>query len=155
MRRAMLRAMVAAFTAWIIGTHLAAAEDTASLGQPITDPAEITRHMAGNTLSGVLKETGERWAEYYCDTGRSLYAFGGVNLGKWWTKGGRVCFSYEYNDYEDPICFDMYGKPDGSFAFFTRDRGDPMTFVSAPPIHGDPFHLEQRAVHGCALEPSV
>src|SRR5689334_6710557 len=144
-----------AFALLFLGTSLAAADDTASLGTPITDPVEITRRMAGNTLSGVLKETGERWAEYYCDTGRSLYAFGGINLGKWWTKSGRVCFSYEYNDYQDPICFDMYGKPDGSLAFFTRDRGDPMTFLSAPPVHGDPFHLDARAVHGCALEPSV
>jgi hypothetical protein len=155
MRPAMLRTIVAALAVWIIGAHFAAADDVASLGQPITDPAEITHHMAGNTLTGVLKETGEHWAEYYCDTGRSLYAFGGINLGKWWTESGRVCFSYEYNDYQDPICFDMYGKPDGSLAFFTRDRGGTMTFVSEPPVPGDPFHLEERALHGCALEPSV
>src|SRR5689334_4610415 len=64
----------------LIGTSFAKADDTAALGHPITDPVEITRHMAGNTLSGVLKETGESWVEFYCDTGRSLYEFGGINL---------------------------------------------------------------------------
>jgi hypothetical protein len=112
--------------------------------------------MAGNTLSGVLKETGEDWVEYYCDTGRSLYEFGGINLGKWWTENGGVCFAYEYNDYHFPRCFEMFGKPDGSLAFLGRDdAGQPMTFLSGPPVPGDPFHLEERAVHGCALEPSV
>ena len=155
MSGAMLRAIIAAL-ALFIGTQLAAADDVASLGQPITDPEAITAHMAGNTLSGVLKETGETWAEFYCDTGRSLYEFGGINLGKWWTADGKVCFAYEYDDYQRPICFEMYGKADGSLAFFGHDdTGQPMTFISAPPVHGDPFHLEERALHGCALEPSV
>jgi hypothetical protein len=155
MRRPVLRTVIAAFLL-LLGTRLAVAEDAPpALGERIIDPAEITQRMAGNTLSGVLQETGESWVEYYCDTGRSLYEFGGINLGKWWVKSGRVCFSYEYNDYQDPICFDMYGKPDGSVAFFTRDRGGTTTFISGPPVHGDPYHLEERAVHGCALEPSV
>jgi hypothetical protein len=151
----MLRTIIAALT-FLIGMQLAAADDAASLGQPITDPNEITSRMAGNTLSGVLKETGESWVEFYCDTGRSLYEFGGINRGKWWTESGKVCFSYEYDDYRRPICFAMYGKADGSLAFFGHDdTGQPMTFISRPPVSGDPFHLEQRAVQGCALEPSV
>jgi len=151
---AMLRAFAVLF---ILGTGLAAADDAPSLGQPITDPAEITRRMAGNTLSGVLKETGDPWAEFYCDTGRSLYEFGGINLGKWWTESGQVCFAYEYNDYQQPRCFAMFSKPDGSLSFFAHDdTGAPMTFVSnGPPVRGDPLHLEERALHGCALEPSV
>ena len=156
MVRGVLRAIVACCLLWIIATPLASADESAELGQPITDPTEIVHHMAGNTLSGVLKETGESWVEYYCDTGRSLYEFGGINLGKWWTENGKVCFTYEYDDYRRPICFDMFGKPDGSLAFFTHDdAGAPMTFVSRPPVAGDPYHLEERAVHGCALEPSV
>jgi hypothetical protein len=150
----MLRSF-AAFVLLLIGTQLARAEDPA-LGTPITNPAEITNRMAGNTLSGILKETGMSWAEYYCDSGRSLYEFGDIALGKWWTEGGKVCFAYEYNAYQLPRCFDMYGKPDGSLAFFTYDdAGQPMTFISKPPVPGDPLHLEERAVNGCALEPSV
>ena len=132
------------------------ADDASPLGDPITNHAEITSRMAGNTLSGVLKETGERWAEFYCDSGRSLYEYGGIHLGKWWTKDGRVCFAYEYNDYQLPRCFDMFGREDGALAFSgTDDFGAPMTFLSGPPVPGDPFHLEERAIHGCALEPSV
>ncbi len=134
----------------------ATAEDAPPLGEPITSSAEITSRMAGNTLSGVLKETGESWTEFYCDSGRSLYEFGGINLGKWWTKDGKVCFAYEYNDYQQPRCFDMFGKSDGSLAFSgTDDAGGPLTFLSGPPVPGDPHHLEERALHGCALEPSV
>ncbi|MDQ7250246.1 hypothetical protein [Dongia sedimenti] len=152
---ATFRACAVAFV-FFIGAGLAAADDAAPLGQPITDPAEITAHMAGNTLSGVLKETGESWVEFYCDTGRSLYQFGDIALGKWWTESGKVCFAYEYNDYRFPRCFEMFGRADGSLAFLGHDdSGQPMTFLSAPPVPGDPFHLEQRAVHGCALEPSV
>jgi hypothetical protein len=155
MQRTVLRATVAALV-FLIGTALAAADDAPSLGQPITDPTEITAHMAGNTLSGVLKETGETWVEFYCDTGRSLYQFGDIALGKWWVEDGKVCFAYEYNDYQLPRCFAMFGKPDGSLAFLGRDdAGQPMTFISGPPVPGDPTHLEERAVHGCALEPSV
>ena len=155
MGRAVLGAIVAALILFI-ATPPAAADEPPALGEPITDPAEITAHMAGNTLSGVLKETGETWVEFYCDSGRSLYEFGGINLGKWWTEDGKVCFAYEYNDYKLPRCFDMFGKPDGSLAFLGQDDvGQPMTFLSSPPVPGDPFHLEERAVHGCALEPSV
>lgn len=142
------------------GIPPAAAEDATSLGeplgQPVTNSAEITSRMAGNTLSGVLKETGESWTEFYCDSGRSLYEFGGINLGKWWTKDGKVCFAYEYNDYQLPRCFDMFDRSDGSLAFSgTDDAGRPLTFLSRPPVPGDPYHLEERALHGCALEPSV
>lgn len=152
---ATFRACVVAFVLFI-GAGLAAADDSPSLGQRITDPAEITAHMAGNTLSGILKETGESWVEFYCDTGRSLYEFGGINLGKWWTADGKVCFAYEYNEYRFPRCFEMFSKADGALTFLGRDdSGQPMTFLSAPPVPGDPFHLEERAVHGCALEPSV
>jgi hypothetical protein len=155
MMRAALSA-IAAVLLLFIEMPWAAADEAAALGRPITDPEEITAHMAGNTLSGVLKETGENWVEFYCDSGRSLYEFGGINLGKWWTENGEVCFAYEYNDYHFPRCFEMYGKPDGSLAFLGRDdSGQPMTFLSSPPVPGDPFHLEERAVHGCALEPSV
>ncbi len=81
---------------------------------------------------------------------------GGINLGKWWVQNGKVCFAYEYNDYKLPRCFTMFGKPDGSLAFLGQDDvGQPMTFLSSPPVPGDPFHLEERAVHGCAVEPSV
>jgi hypothetical protein len=153
--RAVRRVLIAACIL-CIGTGLAAAADSPSLGLPITDPGAITAQMAGNTLSGVLKETGETWVEFYCDTGRSLYQFGGINLGKWWTADGKVCFAYEYNDYRFPRCFEMFGKPDGSLAFLGHDdSGQAMTFLSSPPVPGDPFHLEERAVHGCALEPSV
>jgi hypothetical protein len=155
MMRAMLRAIIAAL-ALFIGTRLAAADDVSALGQKITDPAEITHRMAGNTLSGVLKETGDPWVEFYCDTGRTLYEFGDIFRGKWWTESGQICFSYEYDDYLRPICFDLYSKADGSLAFLGNDdTGQPMTFISGPPVPGDPFHLEQRALHGCALEPSV
>jgi hypothetical protein len=155
MTRAILAPLAVALLL-LVGGPIATADDAPSLGRPITDPVEITRHMAGNTLSGVLEETGENWAEFYCDTGRSLYAFGGINLGKWWIADGKVCFAYEYNDYRLPRCFDMFGKPDGSLSFRgIDDAGQPMTFLSGPPVPGDPFHLEQRAVHGCALEPSV
>jgi hypothetical protein len=161
-RLSMARPMVQAIVAlclFPINAPVATADDSvddSALGQPITDAAAIVRRMAGNTLSGILKETGEAWVEYYCDTGRSLYEFGGIQLGKWWVESGKVCFAYEYNDYRDPRCFDMFGRPDGSLAFFTHDdAGQPMTFVSGPPVAGDPFHLEERAVHGCALEPSV
>jgi hypothetical protein len=154
MSRAMLRKIVASGV-FLLGTQLARAEDPA-LGTPITDPAEIVGHMAGNTLSGVVKETGTPWAEYYCDSGRSLYEFGDIALGRWWIKDGKVCFAYEYNEYQWPRCFDMYGKPDGSLSFFALDdAGEPMTFLSHPPVRGDPLHLEERAVNGCALEPSV
>src|SRR5690242_4493434 len=135
---AMMRATLASITVallLLIGMPVATADDAPSLGQPITDPVEITRHMAGNTLSGVLKETGENWVEFYCDTGRSLYEFGGINLGKWWTEGGAVCFAYEYNDYQLPRCFKMFAKPDGSLAFSgTDDAGGPLTFLSGPPV---------------------
>jgi hypothetical protein len=155
MSRPTLVSIVAALP-FLIGMPLARADEAGPLGAPITDPTEITRHMAGNTLSGVLKETGENWVEFYCDTGRSLYEFGGINLGKWWTENGKVCFAYEYNDYQLPRCFEMFAKPDGSLAFSgTDDAGGSLTFLSGPPVHGDPFHLEERAVHGCALEPSV
>lgn len=155
MARAMLPAIVAALLL-STGMRGATADEAPSLGQPITDPADITAHMAGNTLSGVLKETGEGWVEFYCDSGRSLYEFGGINLGKWWTENGQVCFAYEYNDYQFPRCFAMFGRPDGALAFLGHDdAGEPMTFLSGPPVPGDPFHLEERAVHGCALEPSV
>ena len=150
------RAAIVVALLLFVGVRSASADDSAALGEPITDPVEITRHMAGNTLSGVLKETGETWVEFYCDTGRSLYEFGGINLGKWWTEGSKVCFAYEYNDYRLPRCFDMFGKPDGSLAFSgIDDSGRPLTFLSGPAVPGDPFHLEERAVHGCALEPSV
>ncbi|GAB2174790.1 hypothetical protein [Dongia sp. agr-C8] len=146
----------AAVAALLLIALPAAADDAQPLGEPITSPAEITSRMAGNTLSGVLKETGESWAEFYCDTGRSLYEFGGINLGKWWTQGGKVCFAYEYNDYQLPRCFDMFGRSDGALAFSgTDDAGRPLTFLSGPPEPGDPHHLEERALHGCALEPSV
>jgi hypothetical protein len=155
MSQAMLCRIVVSVV-FFIGTQLARAEEPPSLGTPITDPAEIVGHMAGNTLSGIVKETGARWAEFYCDSGRSLYEFGDIALGKWWTKDGKVCFAYEYNDYQWPRCFDMYGKPDGSLAFFAYDdAGLPMTFISKPPVPGDPLHLEERAFNGCALEPSV
>jgi hypothetical protein len=155
MVRTACHAIVAVF-ALLIGTQLAAADDAPPPAQPITDPAQITAQLAGNTLSGVLKETGETWVEFYCDTGRSLYEFGGINLGKWWTADGKVCFAYEYNDYQLPRCFAMYGKSDGSLIFIGQDdSGQPMTFISGPPVPGDPFNLEERAVHGCALEPSV
>ena len=150
-----LRAAFAALLL-VICAPLAAADEPPALGQPITDPAEITGHMAGNTLSGVLLETGEGWTEFYCDSGRSLYEFGVIALGKWWVADNKVCFAYEYNDYRLPRCFDMFGKPDGSLAFRGQDdAGQPMTFLSRPPVHGDPYHLEERALHGCALEPSV
>jgi len=140
----------------LTGAPLARAEDPPSPGEPITDPAEITRRMAGNTLSGVVLETGTPWAEYYCDTGRSLYEFGDIARGKWWTEAGKVCFSYEYDDYQRPVCFEMYGKAGGYLVFYgTDDFGAPRTFLSRPPVRGDPLHLEERAVQGCALEPSV
>lgn len=155
MRRAMRRTIVAVLL-FQIGTALAAADDASPLGQRITDPAEITGRMAGNTLSGIVRETGENWAEYYCDTGRSLYEFGGIARGKWWTASGKVCFSYEYDDYKRPVCFELFGRTDGSLAFLGRDPGGrAITFLSHPPVRGDPLHLEERAVHGCALEPSV
>ncbi len=152
---AMRCAIVAAFLL-LTGFRLAGAEDAQPLGRLITDPAEITQHMAGNTLSGVLLETGTPWTEFYCDTGRSLYEFGEIARGKWWIETGKVCFSYEYDDYKRPICFDMYSKSDGYLAFFGHDdTGQPMTFLSRPPVHGDPMRLEERAKNGCALEPSV
>jgi hypothetical protein len=155
MNRALLRATAAAFLL-CIGTQRALAEVAAPLGEPITDPAEIKSRMAGNTLSGVLLETGTPWSEYYCDTGRSLYEFSGIARGKWWTEAGKVCFSYEYDDYRRPACFEMYGKAGGYLVFYGRDdSGAPRTFLSRPPVHGDPYHLEERAVQGCALEPSV
>jgi hypothetical protein len=155
MMRAVLRSIVAAVLL-LIGTELARAEDPAPLGEPITDPAEITSRMAGNTLSGVLLETGRLWTEYYCDTGRSLYEFGDIARGKWWTEAGKVCFAYEYDDYKRPICFEMFAKAGGYIVFSGHDDdGQPLTFLSRPPVHGDPLHLEERAAHGCALEPSV
>jgi len=143
-----------------IGAGLARAEDAAPqgepLGEPITDPAEITSRMAGNTLSGVLLETGTPWTEYYCDTGRSLYEFGDIARGKWWTEAGKVCFAYEYDDYQRPICFELFSKAGGYLVFLGHDdTGQAMTFLSRPPVRGDPLHLEERARHGCALEPSV
>lgn len=155
----MKRAIVAALF-FLIGAQGAQAEDPApqgeSLGEPITDPAEITSRMAGNTLSGVLLETGDLWTEYYCDTGRSLYEFGDIARGKWWVEAGKVCFAYEYNDYQQPACFEMYSKAEGYLVFYGHDdAGEPETFLSRPPVHGDPMHLEERAAHGCALEPSV
>lgn len=156
MTPAMLRTTVAGFLLLLIATQVAWAQDGQSLGQPITDPAEITRRMAGNTLSGVLLETGTPWAEYYCDTGRSLYEFGDIARGKWWTESGKVCFSYEYDDYKRPVCFALFGKAEGYLVFYgLDDDGSPRTFLSRPPVHGDPLHLEERAAHGCALEPSV
>jgi hypothetical protein len=150
-----VRAIVAALLL-LIGAQSAQAEDPAPLGEPITDPTEITSRMAGNTLSGVLLETGDLWTEYYCDTGRSLYEFGAIARGKWWVEAGKVCFAYEYNDYQRPGCFVMYAKADGYLVFYGRDdAGAPETFLSRPPVHGDPLHLEERAMHGCALEPSV
>jgi hypothetical protein len=153
---AMPRTLAIVFGLVILGTRLVAAEDASSLGQPITDPAEITKRVTGNTLSGVLMETGAPWAEFYCDTGRTLYEFNGIARGKWWTENAKICFSYEYDDYLIPKCFDMYGKADGSLAlFYYNSVGEPSTFLSGPPVPGDPLHLEERAVHGCALEPSV
>jgi hypothetical protein len=155
MSRATWRSIVAVVIL-VIGPLLAIADEPPSLGQPITDPAEITNRMAGNTLSGIVMETGTPWAEFYCDTGRSLYEFGNIARGKWWTEDGKVCFAYEYDDYKRPICFKMFGKTDGSLSFVGRDdAGQPTTFLSRPPVRGDPLHLEERAVHGCALEPSV
>jgi hypothetical protein len=151
----MLKPIVAALFL-LIGAHAARAEDPVPLGEPITDPAEITSRMAGNTLSGVLLETGTPWAEYYCDTGRSLYEFGDIARGKWWIEAGKVCFSYEYDDYQRPVCFELFGKAGGYLVFFGHDdTGQPRTFLSRPPMPGDPLNLEGRAVNGCALEPSV
>ena len=153
--RAMLRTIFAGLFIFIAAQSVRA-EDPAPLGEPVTDPAEISSRMAGNTLSGVLLETGMTWAEYYCDTGRSLYEFGDIAKGKWWTEAGKVCFAYEYDDYKRPVCFDMYTKAGGYLVFYGHDdTGAPMTFLSRPPVHGDPLHLEERAKNGCALEPSV
>ncbi len=101
----------------------------------------------------MLQETGEPWTEFYCDSGRSLYEFGGINLGKWWTEDGKVCFAYEYNDYRLPRCFDMFGKADGSLAFLGHRRWRPADDLprARPPVHRrSDCHLEERAVHGCA-----
>jgi hypothetical protein len=140
----------------LFAAPVATADDAPPPGTPITDPAEIKKRMAGNTLNGVVLETGSPWAEYYCDSGRSLYEFGDIARGKWWTEAGKVCFSYEYDDYQRPICFEMFAKEGGYLVFFGHDDdGKPLTFLSRPPVHGDPLHLEERAAHGCKLEPSV
>jgi len=132
--------------------------DDSALGTLITDPDKITGLMRGNTLQGVLQETGERWVEFYCDSGRSLYDFEQrISLGKWWLDKGQVCFAYDWSQYEHINCFQMYRKPDGSLTFAGKDpeEGLTLTFASAPPTPGDPFHLENRAATGCRLEPSV
>jgi hypothetical protein len=50
----------------------------------------------------------------------------------------------------------MFAKAGGYIVFSGHDDdGQPLTFLSRPPVHGDPLHLEERAAHGCALEPSV
>jgi hypothetical protein len=154
--------MLRAMQGFVVGLLLAlgasggAADETPALGEPITDPAEIKSRMAGNTLSGVLLETGNLWTEYYCDSGRSLYEFGAIARGKWWVESGKVCFSYEYDDYQRPVCFDMFAKSGGYLVFYgLDDSGAPQTFLSRPPVKGDPFHLEERAAQGCTLEPSV
>lgn len=153
--------------AWILPAWLAlscaaaapvVAKQDLQLGMPMTDPAAITKVMSGNTLEGVYAETGETWAEYYCDSGKSLYDFrGGISLGKWWVQDAQVCFSYDWSAYQHVQCFEMFTKQDGATTFVALDNaGAPiMTFRSGPPQPGDPFHMEQRAARGCQPEPSV
>jgi hypothetical protein len=131
--------------------------DNADLGTAVPD-ADIGKRMTGNTFSGVYKETGEVWAEYYCDTGKSLYDFRGrISLGKWWVLNDQVCFTYDWSGYKHIQCFAMYAKPDGRLTLVGKDpeSGGTMTFQSDAPRAGDPYHMEERAAHGCFPEPSV
>ncbi|HVO03515.1 MAG TPA: hypothetical protein VMT54_15015 [Candidatus Cybelea sp.] len=132
--------------------------DQGDIGTPVTDPAAIRNVMVGNTLGGVFEETGEAWAEYYCDTGKSLYDFRGtISLGKWWVEKSQVCFTYDWSDYQHVQCFAMYEAKDRTLNLVAQDDAGArlMTFHSDPPLPGDPYHLEQRATHGCQPEPSV
>jgi hypothetical protein len=128
------------------------------LGTAITDPAQIRALMTGNTLGGVFEQTGEPWAEYYCDTGKSLYDFHNrISLGKWWVERQQVCFTYDWSQYQHVQCFAMFERKDRGLSLVAQDvdTGEIMTFSSQPPIAGDPYHLEQRAVQGCRPQPSV
>ena len=134
------------------------AADDGDLGAVVSDPAQIRALMVGNTLGGTYEETGESWAEYYCDSGKSLYDFRGeIFLGKWWLEGSAVCFSYAWSNYQHAQCFAVMQRADRALALVAEDGSGVrvMTFRSDPPLPGDPDHLEQRATHGCRPEPSV
>jgi hypothetical protein len=151
-------ACVAIIPLAVLVSCVSARADDSAFGTLVTDPEKIIGLMRGNTFQGVLQETGEPWVEFYCDSGRSLYDFEErISLGKWWLDKGEVCFAYDWSKYEHVNCFQMYTKTDGSltFAGTDTDEGLTLTFHSAPPTPGDPFHLEKRAATGCQLEPSV
>jgi len=130
----------------------------ADLGTPITTTAEIETLMTGNTLDGVFEETGEFWVEYYCESGKSLYDFRNrISLGKWWVENAQVCFSYDWSNYQHAQCFALYQRKDRALSLVAVDKDGArlMTFRSNQPVPGDPYHLEERAPHGCRPEPSV
>lgn len=148
--------MAAAAVATVLACSAQArAEDAGTL---VTTDEAITKLLRGNTLQGTLEQTGEPWAEFYCDTGKSLYDFEeNIALGKWWIAHDQVCFSYDWSHYQHVQCFDLYAEPDGGLTFMAKGDSDTpaLTFHSGPPVAGDPNHLEQRAAHGCRPEPSV
>jgi hypothetical protein len=151
-------APAAAVVAAVLASCALAQADDSGLGIPVTDPDKIASLMRGNTFQGVLQETGEPWVEFYCDTGRSLYDFQKrISLGKWWLDKGQVCFAYDWSNYEQSACFQLYVETDGSLNLVTKSKvdGSTNTFHSAPPEPGDRFQLEKRAAYGCQLEPSV
>jgi hypothetical protein len=151
-------AAAVAVVAGLLTSGVPARADDDALGTPVIDPGKITSLMRGNTLRGVLQETGQKWVEFYCDSGRSLYDFDDrISLGKWWLDQDQICFTYDWSNYEHTQCFQMYAEADGSLNMVGKDvdDGSPMTFHSDPPEPGDPAHLEKRAAYGCQLEPSV
>ena len=135
----------------------AARADDSDFGTLFTSDSAIIKLLRGNTLQGTLEQTGAPWAEFYCDTGKSLYDFEQIiALGKWWVEHDQVCFAYDWSDYRRVNCFNLYAKPDGSLTFDGKGEGDVpvLTFRSGPPVPGDPNHLAQRAARGCLPEPS-
>jgi hypothetical protein len=142
----------------VLASCASARADNSGFGKRVTGDTAIVSLIRGNTLQGTLDQTGERWTEFYCDTGKSLYDFEQtIFLGKWWIEHDQVCFSYDWSDYQHVNCFDLYAQTDGSLIFDAKadDDSPAMTFRSGPPIAGDPNHLEQHASHGCRPEPSV
>ncbi|HVO03516.1 MAG TPA: hypothetical protein VMT54_15020 [Candidatus Cybelea sp.] len=132
--------------------------DDSDLGAPVTGADALTKLVTGNTVGGTVDGYGDTWAEFFCSTGRTIYAQGDhLDRGKWWVAHGELCFSYDDTDYQEVMCFDTYAKPDGRLAFVSRtpDGHRDLVFRSDPPVHGDRFRLNERTSDGCHANPSA
>jgi hypothetical protein len=131
--------------------------DDSDYGAAVTDAATIMRLVTGHTLSGTIDMVNHPWAEYFCNTGTSVYVeLDEVSRGNWRVKNGKLCFTYDTSHYQDELCFDAYAKPDGHLTFVDRHIGPPYpVFRSDRPIAGDPYNLARLTADNCHGGPGV